>query len=237
VLAQGSFWWIETVFGILVAAIVLRYVVKALRETSPGGNGAAESPQRSTASFLALWVFLPPLALYVLSQVWQPCLFDRYVVAGTLGLPLLLGVAVARIRWTPRVALVTVLVGFYSLFLCTLPKPWRPDWRTAAAYIDAHGSATAPIFIFSEPLALSFLFNAPEMQGRVFPVAQWSDLGEAERKAADEGQDFWVGVIRPKDRGLPSLSDVVLRQGKITFTMIPFDGLLNGRAFLHVQRQ
>ncbi len=88
-------------------------------------------------AFLAAWMLVPAVLLYLLSLAWRPCIFPRYTLHSSLALYLMLGGAVqeAERTWKAAVAALTVaaLIGFQWVML--QPGPQRTDYRSAAALV------------------------------------------------------------------------------------------------------
>ncbi len=89
--------------------------------------------------FLAFWWLLPPIALYLLSVLYRPCIMPRYTLPSSLGLYLILGGAIAAVRWRVlRAAFVGLLVLFYGYQQSIiLGEPQHTDWKASSEYVRA----------------------------------------------------------------------------------------------------
>ena len=88
--------------------------------------------------FLATLLAVPSVTLFLVSALFYACHSCRYVIYGTLPLLALVGGTVAMLPGRKlRIVAAGALLCFYGVNLYAHPKPWRPDIRAAAAFLDS----------------------------------------------------------------------------------------------------
>ena len=151
--------------GMLVAIIVTR----------PPGLAALRSP----AGLIVVLAALPLLeiALYSL-RPHSSLLLPRNLEVAAPYAALVAGVVITRFR--PPIALLLALCALALLGVGTAKMMstsyQRPDGRAAAAYIDAHAPAGAPVIDFPGPQGTQFYFKRlhPILTPAQFPPLRWA---------------------------------------------------------------
>ncbi len=124
-------------------------------------------------AFLVLWLFLPVTMLLVLS-LRQPVLLPRYLL---ISLPALVifaseGIAAFRATWF-RAAIVVVLITLagMQLFDYYQARSRQDYWRTASAYVLAHGQRGDAAIFFVAPGRLLFDYYSASSPDRKIDIA------------------------------------------------------------------
>ncbi|MCX6602750.1 MAG: glycosyltransferase family 39 protein [Acidobacteria bacterium] len=107
----------------------------------------------ATVAFIALWLFLPPFVLLVISKVTPAKLFvPRYYSLVTPAAAILIGLLVSLLKnqWH-RLALITIIVltlTVRSWSIGVWPKVWGIDWRMTSHQLLAQSYAPqTPVFL------------------------------------------------------------------------------------------
>ena len=150
--------------------------------------------------FLGLWLFVPPLALAVMSYVYRPCFMYRYVLYASLALYLIMGSAMASMR-RPFLAglIITLITIIYTHQIIALPLPFRPDYRSAASIIEASGTPLDHVITFKEINALPFLFAADIPKARHESIHGFRELCATVAAKHRRGWNVWVVMWRWDD--------------------------------------
>jgi hypothetical protein len=144
----------------------------------------------------AMWLVIPPTALFVVSIVLRPCFMYRYAFYSALPAYVLAGAGLASIKsvWTRR-ALTVALIALYAHQLSSLAiGPFRADWKSACAYVEAHKKPLDRVLVFQDINLISYQYNSesPDTDSDFVPV--WSDLCPRVMEAQNEGRDIWFAV-------------------------------------------
>lgn len=80
-----------------------------------------------------LWLVLPAIITYVISQVSRPVFFDRYLIVSGAALPILLASQTRKIGIT----LIAILIfGLFSIDLHTFTHPTKQPFRDVAQFVN-----------------------------------------------------------------------------------------------------
>lgn len=94
---------------------------------------------------------LPPFMLYLLSVIWEPSFFGRYVLISFVGLCLLPGVVIARIetKWLRRSLVSALGVCFLAQSVIYLQMPDRRSWTDLSEMIEEQSKPRARVHLYS----------------------------------------------------------------------------------------
>lgn len=226
--------WLMRLFLACAVWLGICSVHKALRARR---EGCEEWPWR-WFFFLVMWWLAPAVLLYVVSLVWRPCIMARYTVHSSLALYLIIGGAVACIRWRAlRIAAVCALGLLYGYEqMLVLEGPQHTDWKSAARYIRVEAKPDDLILVHNEMWKRVFSFNlgpAPNVMsfGTTFDVlaeecAFFAGLNEPSKAVPGETRDVWA-VIRTDyfDAGPCLAFEKELSDRGLSFEMEEFGGI------------
>ena len=130
---------LDEVLGVLALVLVVWISWTAWcaqREDTERGAGDGLGPLERWG-FPLFWLVAPPCALLLASCLWRPCFLFRYVLFSLPALWLLVAAGVEAIRPAAlrRIALVLLLGGAVYQNV-GLPRPFRPDYATAAGMVQ-----------------------------------------------------------------------------------------------------
>jgi tetratricopeptide (TPR) repeat protein len=157
--------------------------------------------------FLAAWMLLPALVLYVASLVWRPCIFPRYTLHSSLALYLMVGGTIQAVEKTWKAlglaAVIAVLVGFQWLAL--QPGPQRTDWKSAAAQVRAQANPGDLVLVQTGNWRDVFRYNlgpsnfaiASAESVRTLANQAGFFLEQCRRSEAGKGVTVWAVVPTP----------------------------------------
>ena len=146
------------------------------------------------AVLLMLWWLVPIVLLFVLSQLWQPIFYYRYVLYSSLAVPLimaggLLALPNPRVRIGLTAALAVALL--YQNF--ALPRPMRANYASAAQLIEHHAEADAQIYPFKHLNDLPFRYAARHFpDDRIHPHEGYGELIADVIANTQAGRQSWV---------------------------------------------
>lgn len=132
--------------AILVVGLAGGLLGVALRARRANGNFALPRLSAGTV-FVVVLVLAPPaeIALYssIGNSVWEP----RNLIAGWPGLALAVGALLTSARGLPRAAAVTLVIVAFAIGAAKMLDPGyrRPDYQSAASYIDHTGTQGDPV--------------------------------------------------------------------------------------------
>jgi hypothetical protein len=181
----------------LLVALALAAIVAAavLRRKAPGASG-----RRDQLAFLFAWLLLPGLVLLGVSLSMRPMLLERYALAASGALFVLLGTALACIRGPGlRAAGTLLLVAVLLAGQAATTRPRRTPWPEAAAAMRTALAARTDLVLVTPAYmchALSF-----HMDGHVF-------------------QQSVIGVDRPEEARRVLKSCVDLRQSAVLLVLM-----------------
>lgn len=116
---------------------------------SPGAGGS----RIRVVLGLAIWVLLPVLGIWFVSQ-WQPLFTDRYLIWAAPAFYLLTGAGLAflwdRGRWPALSLLLVILLIFGGNLRYQAQVPIKSDFRAAAAFVEDH-YAPEDLLLFQIP--------------------------------------------------------------------------------------
>ena len=139
--------------GTVLAGLILLFIETCARRS----RKAVE-----TLSFLLMWHVLPAVMLYAFAWAWSAELFQfRYTLYSSLALYLLLGAAVATLRWAPvRAVLGTTLVALFGLHAYLgMHLPQRTDYISAARLLETLAGPQDAVIFHPNDLKPAFEFN------------------------------------------------------------------------------
>ncbi|MBN1221447.1 MAG: glycosyltransferase family 39 protein [Anaerolineae bacterium] len=151
-IGSSQFLWLVSGLALLVSGLAL---VFAFRRMAPH-----QVWLKQARLLLALWVTLPPLLTWLVSQR-RSFYADRYLSFVIPGLVLLLAFGASRV--TPpcwRVALMSglVIASIYGLVLTTYLDPafQKDDWRAAAGYVAQHEQPHDVVLLYTTHIKFPF---------------------------------------------------------------------------------
>lgn len=199
-----------------IAAIFLLRQFFPSREHAIAGGWT----RREAATFLVLWLVVPPLALFLTSVFLAPCFLARYVLYSIFPLFILMGAGATSIRRLTPVLSGTMLAVYGYLVLPVFIEPFRhTTWREAAEYLEEEVAPSERVLIDADCFdfsAISYLAQ-PILDVSRPQVAYLKDTAETLRCLKSpkmEGVTAWIiaptyqySILRPidtfiKDRNL-----------------------------------
>lgn len=234
--------WFDKALVAFFCVCIAWGVWRMIRRKTLEGRGSSENtgaPAFEDYALLLMWLIVPPLTLYVLSNVWRPCYQYRYTVYHSLALYILVGGTVASIRRAGlRACAVAALVGLYAYQLTlVLPGPTRTDWKSVARHIESNGSTDDLVLVEGGRFwRVIFEFNMGAMPNPVcgaFSTERLADMADfflRESARIEEQRDSQaaVWVIVPRYAHLRAESDKQLEEAlyarRLSFTMTKFYG-------------
>jgi uncharacterized membrane protein len=132
--------------------------------------------------FLAIWIFLPILAVFILSQ-WKPCFLARYFIFTLPALGLLAAAGIARMRFHLLMGAVLLVFAAWSL-----PSVYsyyrkdidiaREDFRNATQYLLSQAQ-TDDVILFHQPIGrMSYEYYRSLTEAPAYPVVIYPEHGE-----------------------------------------------------------
>lgn len=225
-------WAGDAVFALVILGCLIGWMVMLLHRREPG--------MRTNLSLLFCWLIVPPLALFIVSQIWRPCMFPRYTAHGAVAMYLLLGGMVQQMRhreW--RLCAYAMLSGLMLFqWIVTLPGPQRTDWQSAAKYIATHAKHQDMVLVNDLLWRDVFLYNAKHVADVDIkaPVAAAADLSLLAAQSIlfygvngkDTSGDAWAIIAADYFETAPPLAyEDVLEEWKITFERVCFPAIRN----------
>lgn len=132
--------------GILVVGLATALLGVALRARRANGNFALPRPSAGAVLVVVL-ALAPPIEIALYSaighSVWEP----RNLIAGWPALALALGALLTSARGLIRAAAVTLVIAAFAIGAAKMLRPGyqRPDYQSAASYIDRTGAPGDPV--------------------------------------------------------------------------------------------
>lgn len=122
---------------------------------------SVNTPTRRGALLAFLWMIIPPLALFTASWTIRPLFVYRYVLPSSAPLYLLAAQGITSLppRSLQRVFTVAAITLF-AFQLLQFRTPLRPDYRSAASFIMAHGAGDEAIVAMKDYNAEALAFNS-----------------------------------------------------------------------------
>ncbi len=169
---------------------------------------------------LGLWLVVPPVLLYLLSQTWRPFFTYRYVAYSALAWPLLASAGAAGLGAWPR-AQRAIAIGLV-LLLCgmalALPRPWRPDFRAVGATIDATATPRTFVYTLKHHVYEPMRFHTQLPDAHVLHYGGYRELLRDATEATRAGFEVWAVFqlyVRTEDfeRDLAARGIAVARTG------------------------
>jgi hypothetical protein len=211
---------------IVVAFVAGRYT--PLRDDGPMSR--ADAIPSHLLAFLALWLVLPPLTLYVAGQITGIGLYaQRHFLSSVPAVALLAAVAFGRMNLRrQRIALIVLAMLF--VITSASPNHVASDWRGAARAANALSDGPrTPILVytgFSESTQIDRVLD--EEQSRLFlaPLAAYPVEGKAfplPFELTDAAKDYVEGILASQAAGADR---IILITSERTWT---YDVWLEGR--------
>jgi uncharacterized membrane protein len=115
---------------------------------------------KPTAYLLLVWLLVPLVVPFFVSHLYRPMLVDRYTIAASPALYLLITQGIAGFRgrafreWRYAQALLIVLVAALSVVSITgyFGAVTKQPWRELAGYVDTHGRAGDLVLLYGGAL-------------------------------------------------------------------------------------
>lgn len=158
---------------------------------------------RRTAGLLGLWLTVPHVVPFLISQLAQPIYLTRAGIGSLAALPLL---SVMPLRSTSRVVARTVVAALTVLSLVSL---WqyravgaRDQWREAAAYVGARASASDLVVLDDAYGAYPFdYYRRPDLTTHPLRADAARPEGAADLQRVVDGRSrVWLlRYLRPPD--------------------------------------
>jgi len=171
----------------------------------PGRGDSVSMEDKSRATLLALWLVLPPLALFAVSVLYRPCFIHRYLLFASFPYWIAAGAVLSSLP-RPRyrgVALALLLGVFAYQDIARFETSFRPAYATAARAIrqfDAAplaGDAPYPILILKKRLnAEPFQYAEKFPEERVHVAYGVTDLPEISAELLATHAGLWVLMWR-----------------------------------------
>jgi mannosyltransferase len=163
------------------------YGIWKLKNLPPAASGGVRTaPLRGVEKIilLVLWFVIPPICAFIISRLWRPVFLDRYLSYAMPPLYILVGVALASLRWRAGVAAafsapLLIYLAFY------FPGPQRVPYDEMVRIIRENGSRDPVIYSpldFVAPAVRLYwrgaeppIFSPPEynqlLEGKIAPPA------------------------------------------------------------------
>lgn len=212
--------------GLAYLALFLVLAWNARRRLSVEHTGDAPRLWDESDGFhlLALWLVVPPVALFVLSWVWRPCFLYRYILYSAYPLGIAASAGVLRVRTKPlRTGLLVLFALAHAYQLCVLVRPVRPDYRSAAVHIQAHGGEDDLVIALKQFNSRGLAFSAAPLGLETDVEEGFAELCERVAAAHHAGRGAWVALWRWDNT--EGLEDFLRAQGMERFTRLDFGGI------------
>ena len=146
---------------------------------------------------LLLWLFIPIILPFLISQFSAPIYKHRCVIGASLAWYLLVAKGIRNLTWNPAKLTATALISVLSLVAVWgyYGKVQKEQWKEAANYIDARAK--------SEDLVL---FNAGYSQRPFNYYSQRSDLTK---------KSFPKGIAEENEKAMDNLSSLTRDYGRV----------------------
>ncbi len=209
--------------GLMVATLAIRATASWQRH-APNESPRDRARGIESFAFSLTWYIVPPLFLFLVSQVWKPFFAYPHALFASLGLYIMAGKTLASLASRRAQAAVLLVLGFmFAHQLTVLSGPFRPDYYAASDYIAAHGSDKDPIFVLNELNGVPFTYNATVDRGRIETHEGLDELYDAVLARIDERKDAWVVLWQWDDTD--AVEEYFVEQGvslrRVTFPGIP----------------
>jgi len=168
---------------VILAAVCVLFGPPA--STRPSGKGATG---RRAVAVCCAYTFGPAGLAYLYSTLFQPILFDRYLIAAWPGLLLLASAGAQKLvpKFGPAAVLAAALVLIFPEMKFTLFEKVRPEWREVAADYEAHRSPGDRLILYKG-------FAAPALAYYLREPAAFDAVDDLRQIAAAE--ESWLLVV------------------------------------------
>ena len=163
------------------------------------------------------------IVVTALSHLWRPCFHYRYLLYCSLPLYLLVGAGAATLRSRGLYGCVIVaMAALYGFQSAVLQGPFRPNYRAAAAHIEARGDAVAAVFALKEINYLAMDYNTDWPETRLRSLGGRGELYVEPLAEHRGGRESWVVMWR-----WDALEEweAHLRENGVPFSMHEFEGM------------
>ncbi|MCL4693507.1 MAG: glycosyltransferase family 39 protein [Candidatus Hydrogenedentes bacterium] len=158
-----------------------------------GSNGDAPHQAAGTL-LLVLWCLVPVLLLVMLSAIVRPCYVERYVIHCGLPIFVLAGggvdaISSQRMRW----ALVVLLCAGFFVVTAQLPRPLRPDLKSAHEIIQQRTRGDEMVYLENRfESGLAFAYYAKLDASR---IVMGEDSVEQAIARVEAGKPAWLLLV------------------------------------------
>jgi len=161
----------DAAFALVILGCLVGWTVTLLRRRDPA--------LKTNLSLLFCWLITPPLALFIISHLWRPCMFPRYTAHCAVAMYLLLGGMAQQMRHREWRLCAYGMLGGLMLFqwLATQPGPQRTNWQAAARFIHARAKASDVVLVDNPLWRDVFAYNVENVArvGIEAPMAAAAD--------------------------------------------------------------
>lgn len=183
---------LDGLLAVLLFASIPWLAVKTLASRSN------QAPPRLNFAVVLLWLVLPPVTWFLFSHLWKPCFLYRYFLFSGCALYLLAGAAWMQLpaKWMKTVLLIAVFTLYGYQATTRFSGPFRPDYRRAAARIQAMSPDT-PILVLKERLNRLPLDYAHKFSpARIHIAGSGADLLDESVALTRDWGELWVVMWR-----------------------------------------
>lgn len=189
---------LDRLLAVVLAALITWWGFRVIRSARVKCENEGSTGALRHGVLLALWLGLPPVALFAASYLWTPCYLYRYVLYSAPALHLLTGAALASLPGKAMrlglVSLVIVLCGYQLLALRS--GPLRVDWYGAAAHVEESGTPDDYVLAFKAVNGVGFTHNADVSPERILTIEGFDELCAKAIELRGQGHGVWVVMFR-----------------------------------------
>ncbi len=151
----------------------------------------AKPGQFRGVALLVLWLHMPPLLLWMVSETWRMVFYTRYMLHAGFAALLLMSIGLASIpqAWLRR-GLCLLVLGMLAWQALAIPRPFRADYQSAARDIRQDKNPSVHALKPFNARAAAHALDLPDYRA----IENWGlpELCQETMDDAREGRPVWV---------------------------------------------
>ncbi len=176
-----------------VLSVILGLLLVALCTNFWRAPGEYTKRDREGLLFLLAWLTIPPVFLFLVSQIWKPLFVFRYTLYCSLAWYVLAGKALTSLHspWA-RSCIAAMLLLIFGNQLTVLAKPFRPDYVAADQHIRSISGDDATVFVLKKLNGIPFAYNSALSDGRIHTFEGLGELYAAMELDLQSRSTAWL---------------------------------------------
>ncbi len=236
--ASGSLLLI--LYGLALVVVLASLLTSKRSKATSSAKPVIEDQKREqpllTALLLAI-VVIPPVSAFLISRYVFSFYASRYFVFTSFGYYVLMGIAVAKLRYPSLKVVVTLaLVAIHAHLYWDYPTDqWRQDWRKVGRLIAQTSSANDPLYVCPAYNTCPAVYNTvlPETQiHKLFKLTEQSAYLLQKCTRGDSG--LWFVLSWPVTAHQLDLFETDLRDNNLRFSRHEFGDRATRTTLYHV---